>query len=172
MSTQTFSTTLHKGQRLAYQPSDARGFTLLETVIAMLLMTVVGLGIASVFAYAASNTVNAADREMAMAVAQQRIEQLANVAFTDTTLIATPAAGVATTVTRAGRIHLIVTTIADSNIINGNATIKRVTIKVTPIAATPLEAKNAIANPLSESFRSVILISERSSPTIGPNRSL
>ena len=172
MSTLTFSTTRLRSQRFACQSADATGFTLLETVIAMLLMTIVGLGIASVFFYAASNTANAADREMAMAVAQQRIEQLRNVAFTDATLTATPTAGVTTTVTRAGRLHLIVTTIADSNVINGNATLKTITVKVIPLADTTLEAKNLITNPLSTWTRSVILVSERSSLTLGPNRSL
>ena len=57
------------------------GFTLIETVISMVLMAIVGLGVAGLFAYAASSTANAADREMATAVAQQRMEQLKSVAF-------------------------------------------------------------------------------------------
>lgn len=157
---------------LASQSAGAKGFTLLETVIAMVLMTIVGLGVASVFFYAASNTASAADREMAMAVAQQRIEQLRNVAFTDITLAATPASGVTTTVTRAGRIHFIITTIVDSNVVAGNATLKTITIKVVPQASITQEAKNAVASPSSTWFRSVILVSERSSLTVGPNRSL
>jgi prepilin-type N-terminal cleavage/methylation domain-containing protein len=44
------------------QTSQA-GFTLLETSIAMVLLAIVGLGVAGLFAYAASNTSNAADRE-------------------------------------------------------------------------------------------------------------
>src|SRR5467141_1544703 len=106
------------------------GFTLLETVIAMLVMTVVGLGVASAFAFAVSNTANAADREMAMAVGQQRLEQLRSVAFTDATMNATSTPAV-TTVTRAGRTFSITTTIADANVI-GQATLKTITIRVIP----------------------------------------
>lgn len=167
MRTRIFSTTRLEGQSPAGQSSGEEGFTLLETVVAMLLMTIVGLGIASVFFYAASNTANAADREMAMAVGQQRIEQLRNVAFTDATLTATPVSGVTTTVTRAGRIHSIVTTITDSNVINGDATLKTITIRVSPRAAN-----QAWASSISSLFGSVTLVSERSSLTLGPNRSL
>jgi len=52
--------------------SDESGFTILETAIALVLMAIVGLGAASLFFYAARNTVSAGDRELAMAVAQQR----------------------------------------------------------------------------------------------------
>src|ERR1044071_8380726 len=88
------------------------GFTLLETVISMVLMAIVGLGVASLFAYAASSTANAADREMATAVAQQRMEQLKSVAFTDATLDTTSSSGVTTTITRLGRDYSVNTIIA------------------------------------------------------------
>jgi len=51
----------------------------IEVTISMVLMAIVGLGVLSLFAYAASNTQTAADREMASAVAQQRMEQLRSV---------------------------------------------------------------------------------------------
>ena len=144
----------------------AKGFTLLETVIAMLVMTVVGLGVASAFFYAVSNTANAADREMAMAVAQQRLEQLRSVAFTDATMNATPTPAV-TTVTRAGRTFSITTTIADANVVAGQAALKTITIKVIPQASS--QSWTTATNSL---FGSVTLVTERSAQWLGPNRSL
>ena len=135
------------------------GFTLLETVISMVLMAIVGLGIASLFAYAASSTANAADREMATAVAQQRMEQLKSVAFTDATLNATSSAGVTTTVTRLGRVYSVNTNIAE----NSTATLKTITIKVTPVASSA-KSPNTI-------FGSVTLVSTRSTQQLGSNRS-
>lgn len=146
---------------------SAQGFTLIETVIAMLVMTVVGLGVASAFFYAASNTGNAADREMAIAVAQQRLEQLRSVAFTDATLNATSASGVATSVTRAGRAYSITTIITDANVISGAATLKTLTIKVVPQASS-----QAWTTSTTSPFGSVTLVTERSSQILGPNRSL
>ena len=108
------------------------GFTLIETMISMVLMAIVGLGIAGLFAYAVSSTVNAADREMATAVAQQRMEQLKSVAFTDATLDTTSSSGVTTTVTRLGRDYSVNTVITA----NSTSTLKTITIKVTPVVAS------------------------------------
>lgn len=143
------------------------GFTLIETVIAMLVMTIVGLGVASAFFYAASNTGNAADREMATAVAQQRLEQLRSVAFSDATLNATSASGVATTVTRAGRTYSITTTIADANVITGQSTLKTITIRVIPQASN-----QSWTTAITSLFGSVTLVTERSAQVLGPNRAL
>lgn len=146
---------------------SAKGFTLIETVIAMLVMTVVGLGVASAFFYAVANTGNAADREMAMAVAQQHLEQLRSVAFTDATLNATSASGVSSSVTRAGRAYSITTIITDSNVVTGQATLKTLTIKVVPQASS--QSWTTLTTSL---FGSVTLVTERSAQVLGPNRSL
>jgi prepilin-type N-terminal cleavage/methylation domain-containing protein len=142
--------------------ASEKGFTLIETAIAMVVMAIVGLGAASAFFYAASNTANAADREMATAVAQQRIEQLRNVAFADASLTATSASGAATAVTRGGRTYSIVTTITDST-----PTLKTITIHVIPQAAN-----QSWATSTTSLFGSVTLVSERSAPLLGPNRAL
>jgi prepilin-type N-terminal cleavage/methylation domain-containing protein len=149
------------------QHSGEKGFTLIEAVIAMVLMAIVGLGVASVFFYAASNTANAADREMAMAVAQQHIEQLRNVAFTDAALTATSSSGLTTTLTRASRVYSIVTQIADSNVVNGQSTLKTITIRVTPSASS-----QSWTTATTSLFGSVTLVSERSAQQLGPNRAL
>jgi type II secretion system protein I len=107
-----------------------RGFTILETAIAMVIMMVAVLASASLFAYSIKNNGGANDRELAMAVAQQQMEELRNVSFTDSSLTAT--AGVTTTVTRAGRQYRVATTITNSNTVNGQPTMKTITIQVTP----------------------------------------
>jgi type II secretory pathway pseudopilin PulG len=150
------------GKEEAWRKPDNRsesGFTILETAIALVLMVIVGLGAASLFFYANRNTVSEGDRELAMAVAQQRIEQLRNVDFNDATLAAT--AGTTTTVTRAGRPYTIVTVIEDSDIVNGSPTTKTVRIRVTPAIGGP--RVNSI-------FGSVSLVSIRTSLKVGPNR--
>jgi Tfp pilus assembly protein PilV len=108
------------------------GFTILETCIAMVIMLVAVLASAALFAYSIGNNSSAGDRELAMAVAQQRIEQLRNVTFTDSTLTATVTSGTSTTLRRAGRDYTVVTTIADSNVIDGLPTQKTITVQVTP----------------------------------------
>ena len=143
--------------------SSEAGFTLLETTIAMVLMAIIGLGIAGLFAYAASNTSNAADREMATAVAQQRMEQLKSVEFSDASLTATSSAGTSSTVTRLGRRYTVVTIIADS----ANATSKTITVKVTPQAATSQWPGN-----VNTIFGSVTLVTKRSALQMGSNRAL
>ncbi len=143
--------------------SSEAGFTLLETTISMVLMAIIGLGVAGLFAYAASNTSNAADREMATAVAQQCMEQLKSVEFDDPSLTATASEGTSTTVTRLGRPYTVVTIIADSD----NATRKTITVKVTPQAATSPWAGN-----INTIFGSITMVTTRSSLQLGPNRAL
>ena len=142
------------------------GFTLLETTVAMVLMAIVGLGIAGLFAYAASSTANAADREMASAVAQQQMEQLRSVEFSDSSLTATSSSGVDTTVTRLGRTYSVNTIIADSVVVNSAATLKTITIRVTPQSDNAKWSKN-----VTTLFGSVTLVSTRCSLHAGPNRS-
>jgi type II secretion system protein I len=131
------------------------GFTLLETSIAMVVMMIAVLGALSVFAYCVRNNSAANDRELAMAVAQQKLEQLRSVSFTDSSLDATPTSGTSTTITRAGRQYSVLTNIVHSNTVNGYPTVKTVTVKVTP-KGTALGA--------------VILSTLRATTVVGPNR--
>src|SRR3989440_11247876 len=98
------------------------GFTILETTIALLLMAIVGLGAASLFFYSVRYTETAGDRQLAMAVAQQAMEQLRNADFASADLAAT--AGTTLTLTRAGRSYTILTVITDANVVSGQATTK------------------------------------------------
>jgi Tfp pilus assembly protein PilV len=140
--------------------SSEAGFTLLETTISMVLMAIIGLGVAGLFTYAANNTSNAADRDMATAVAQQAMEQLKSVPFTDSSLNATSSSGTSTTVTRLGRQYTVVTIITNS----ASATSKTITVRVTPLASTTPNV-NTI-------FGSVTLVTTRSAQQMGSNRSL
>jgi Tfp pilus assembly protein PilV len=120
----------HRFDRRRHRVNPERGFTLLETSIAMVIMMVSVLASASLFAYSIKNNSGANDRELAMAVAQQQMEQLRSVAFTDSSLSATT--GATTTVTRAGRSYTVLKIITDSNTINGLPTLKTITTRVTP----------------------------------------
>ena len=133
--------------------NQEQGFTILETAIAMVIMMVAVLASASLFAYSIQNNSGANDRELAMAVAQQQMEELRNASFTDSSLTATATAGVTTTVTRAGRQYTVVTTITDSNTVNSLPTMKTIAIRVTPT---------------SSALGSVSLLTQRATPLNGP----
>lgn len=129
------------------------GFTLLEAAIALVILMVIGLGIASLFTYSISANSKADDRELAMAIAQKRMEWLRTIPFTTQTrsvaysypdggLAATATAGVSETVTNAGRSYTVNTTISDLNFVPGGqpdagaCTLKRIQVSVTPATAT------------------------------------
>ena len=139
------------------QPAESlrsqNGFTVLEAAIALVILMVIGLGIASLFTYSISANSRADDRELAMAIAQKRMEWLRTIPFTTQTrsvaysfpdggLAATATGGVTETVTNAGRSFNITTTISDLNFVPagnpdaGASTLKRIQISVTPAVAT------------------------------------
>ena len=138
--------------------STQRGFTLLEAAIALVVLMIIGLGIASLFTYAIQANGRADDRELAMAIAQKRMEWLRTIPFTTQTrtvaysypnggLAATSASGVAENVTNAGRPYVVNTIITDlSTVPAGNPdagapTLKRIQVSVTPGgAATAFES--------------------------------
>lgn len=78
-----------RAPRLAAQ--DSRGFTLLETVIALFVMLVVGFGAVSLFIFSVNYNAGASDRARALSIAQRQIETLrsrpyANLSNTNTTV--------------------------------------------------------------------------------------
>lgn len=163
--------------------SNERGFTMIETAIALVVMMIVGLGAASLFFFAAQNNLGANDRELAMAVAQKRMEWLRSMPLDATAtstaysypnggLKATSVNGVSETTTSAGRSYRVVTTITDVDTDQDNtatsnaipATMKIITIRVTPIGAGPE------FNRVTSVFGSVTLTSQRTLNRIGPHR--
>jgi Tfp pilus assembly protein PilV len=121
----------------------------------MLIMLVAVLGSVSIFAYSIKNNSGANDREMAMAVAQRQLEELRNVPFTDPSLNETATSGVTSNLTRAGRPYRVVTIITHSNVVDGQPTLKTITVQVTPQGTA---------------LGSVSLRSVRATNQIGPNR--
>jgi len=132
------------------------GFTLLEAAIALVMLMVIGLGVASLFSYAVQANGRANDRELAMAIAQKRMEWLRTIPFNTQTrsvafafpnggLGATATAGINETVTNAGRSYTVNTVITDLNVVpNGNPdqgapTLKRIQMSVTPRAGTAFD---------------------------------
>ena len=103
-----------------------KGFTLIETATALLVMMIGGLGICAVFAYAIKNNTGSRDRALALAVAQQQMERYRQMKFIDAGL--TAHAATSETVTSAdSRTYTVRTTITDTT-----TTMKTIRIEVTP----------------------------------------
>lgn len=113
------------------------GFTLVETVSALLVMMVGGLGICAVFAYAIKNNTGSRDRAASLAVAQQQMERYRNVTFIDPLL--TAHAATTETVTSAGRTYTVSTTITDNS-----TSLKTIRIEVTPVLSTEVWARGTV----------------------------
>ena len=110
-----------------------RGFTLIETTIAMMIMMVAGLGVVSLFTYSIGYNSGGNDRAVALSIAQQQIEQLRSVQFTDSVLNVTAATVLTPDTVSNGRTYRVTRTVTGSNNdINGNPTLKTITIRVDP----------------------------------------
>ena len=134
--------------------NSEQGFTMLEIVIALVLMMIVVLGAAGLFAYAINYNSGAYDRALAHAVAQRQMEYLRRTPYAN---LATPAQPEPNIVS-SGRSYSVVTTIcADATAgCGGSATLKKITIDV-----TPLSGATWVRSPVRlESFRAA--------PTTGP----
>ena len=105
-----------------------RGFTLMETTCALLVMMIGGLGICAVFAFAIENNTGSRDRAASIAVAQQEMERFRSLTFIDPALTAGTST---TTVNSAGRTYTVKTTIA-----NTTSSLKTITIEVTPLLSS------------------------------------
>lgn len=141
------------------QPDDVtidgqnqQGFTLLETSIALIVMMVVTLATASLFVYAVKYNSGSGDRSAALAIAQQRLERLRRVAYSDALL--TPGSTTETYL-NAGRTYTVVTTVCATSDCGGSNTLKIITIAVAPVSV------NQWAN------TPATVTSERASPAVG-----
>ena len=149
--TKTKKDSLSKGEK---------GFSLLETAIASVVMMVVGLGAAGGFAYAIRYNSGAADRAASVSVAQSALEKLRMVSFTDSSL--TAGTTTATVSDSAGRNYTLTTTITDTTV-NGKITLKKIAVQVVPVNTSgPL-------NTVNNYYGSVMMIAERCSPLAGTN---
>lgn len=118
-----------QGRRPSRATAGSRegGFTLMEVVVALSMMLVAGLGVASAFLYSTSNNTGAAERALAMAVAQQRHERLRSLKFEEIV-------DEVTTVQSAGRTYEVetVVTVDNTDADDGKDTLKTISIEVTP----------------------------------------
>ena len=112
-----------------------RGFTLIETTIASLVMLVGALACSSLFVFSLQNNVGGSERALAMAVAQQQLEQIRSVNYEDSTLTA----GTTSSTVRNGERNYTVQRTVASEINNDNSAknLKRITITVTPQTGKP-----------------------------------
>jgi prepilin-type N-terminal cleavage/methylation domain-containing protein len=109
------------------QPAGEKGFSLIETTIAMLLMLIVALGSASLFSFSIYNNSGGSDRAVALAIAQQAMEALRGAKFNGTTTDPQLNAGtvVQNGVLRDGRSFNVTRTVVDTS-----TTLKSITITV------------------------------------------
>jgi type II secretion system protein I len=104
-----------------------QGFTLLEVCVALLIMTISALGAAGLFFFATKYNSTSYDSNVAMMIAQQRLERLRRTSFGDASL----AAGSTTdTFNNAGRQYTVVTTICNTSDCGGSATLELITVQV------------------------------------------
>ena len=114
--------------KAAVAQRQERGFTLIETSCALLVMMIGGLGICAVFAFAIKNNTGSRDRAASIAVAQQEMERFRSLTFLDAALTA----GTSTkTAASAGRTYTVKTTIT-----NTTSSLKTITIEVTPLLSS------------------------------------
>ena len=142
--------------------TSEKGFTLLEIVIALVIMMVVGLAAVGGFAFAIRYNSAASDRAASVSIANSAIEKLRALPFTDAALTAGPTT---TTVSDgAGRTYTLTVTVADVIVVSGKTTLKSITVVVTPVNST---------GPLNTStngyYGSVKLFTERCNPLVGTN---
>ena len=128
-----------------------QGFTLMETSIAMVVMMVGALGIASLFVFSTQNNVGGSERAIAMAVAQQQLEQLRSVTYEDTTL---DVGTVTSTVRSSEQNYAVERTVAlETNADGSPRQLKKITIRVTPQVGGPSWLNTAV---VLVSFRSTL----------------
>jgi Tfp pilus assembly protein PilV len=124
------------GNNRARHNAAERGFSLIETSIAMVILMVAGLGIASLFVYSIQYNSGANDRALAISIAQQQIEQLRSVAFADPILAVSGATVLSPNTVSNGRTYRVTKTVTGSNNnITGNPTLKTITVRVDPLSS-------------------------------------
>lgn len=136
---------IHTVTNVKSRVKSQKGFTLIETAISLVIMMVVCLGAASLFAYATKANSFANEREIAMGIAQKRMEYFRTVPFSTTNRDLAVASGglgatngVNDTITNAGRTFVVTTKIEDVATVPagkpdaGEPVLKRITITVAP----------------------------------------
>lgn len=137
-----------------------QGSTLVETVIALVLLMIIGVGIAPLFVYAIRYNSAAAIRAGALAVTQHKLEQLRATPFSscvssnETISVGNPASGLQT--------YTVETTIS-----NTSSTLKTIMIRVTPNARST--SGGQYSGPSGWMYGQVTVYTNRTSLSAGPN---
>ena len=151
-----------KSQVIKKHPSthSQKGLTMLEIVIALVLMMIVGLAAVGAFVFALRYNSAASDRATSSAIAQSALEKLRALEFTNSAL----AAGTTTKTISdgAGRTYTLTTTITDV-VVSGKTTLKKIAVTAVPVNANNLNNTN------NSYYGSVMLFTERSNPLVGTN---
>ncbi|MFL6283967.1 MAG: prepilin-type N-terminal cleavage/methylation domain-containing protein [Pyrinomonadaceae bacterium] len=118
---------------------DERGFTLIETSIAMVVLMVAGLAATSLFIYSVKYNAGANDRAVAQALAQKQMESLRKTSY-DSLADSTQ------TVASAGRNFTVAVAVCNDGTAacGGSTAVKRVTVTVTPASAGKAWSLNAV----------------------------
>jgi type II secretory pathway pseudopilin PulG len=119
------------------------GFSLIEAIIAILLMTISALGVTSLFAFAVSYNKNNSNRTQALVIAQKKVEELRtaifSTAFTDTALNGGTQATQTITDVNGKRYSLILSIDDDPFTVgiqtNAATKIKEITVTVLPVGS-------------------------------------
>jgi Tfp pilus assembly protein PilV len=139
---------------------DQRGFTLVETSIALVFMMIVFVGIAPLFVYATRYNSAAAIRAGALAIAQIKLEQLRATPFlscassTETLSVGDPTSGLQTYTVQL-------------TVVNTTSTLKDITLVVTPQARSTTDGQ--YGGTLGWMYGQVTIYTKRTAITVGPN---
>ncbi|HEV2704422.1 MAG TPA: prepilin-type N-terminal cleavage/methylation domain-containing protein [Pyrinomonadaceae bacterium] len=158
--------TIERRRRVAVRDgaSAERGFTLIETAIALVIMMIAGFGAISLFIFSINFNAGASDRARAFAIAQQRMEMLRATSYAN--LVATTANPAPEQVTVGSnqanggadqRTFNVQTIITDGMVISGTPRRKTITVTVVPLGAARFSAG------------AVTLVTQRASTLDGPN---
>jgi len=119
----------------------ARGFTLVETSIALLVLLVAGLAASSLFVYAIKYNTGANDRAVAQTIAQRQMEVLRKTTFSNI------AASTETVTVNGNRQFTLAVAVCNdgSAACGGSTSVKRMTVTVTPLSAGSALRINAVS---------------------------
>ena len=139
---------------------DQRGFTLIETTIALVLLMIITAGVIPLFAYATRYNSGAAIRAGALAIAQVKLEQLRSTPFdscissSETLSVGDPASGLQTYT-------------VEMTVVNTSGTLKDITLTVTPQGGTTTDGPYSGAS--GWMFGRVTVYTKRTAIMAGPN---
>lgn len=142
------------------QAKDQRGFSLIETSVALVFMMIIFIGVAPLFAYAIQYNSAAAIRAGALAVAQRKLEQLRATPFAD-------CASSSETVTVGDPSKGLQTYTLDTTVSSASSTLMNITIVVTPQGKSTVGGQ--YSGTLGWKYGQVTIYTKRTTIAPGPN---